>query len=150
MVAFSVGRVMRFSLSPKFGKSAGNLLVVGLLASAATGCSSDVTRFGGLFSSSGQDQITTSSIPRSGGQQGDPVPRADLGGSAVASQSGYGGGKAVKHDPPVLFHVEHDPSEKHDVAKANPDIIAAIRREAEAHQATVEPVANQLELKAQR
>src|SRR5690349_8946900 len=76
---------MRFSLSPKFGKSAGNLLVVTLLASAATGCSSDVTRFGSLFSSSGQDQMTTNSIPRRGfnGPQGDPVPRADLGGSAV-------------------------------------------------------------------
>ncbi|ANM16807.1 peptidase M23 family protein [Rhizobium sp. N541] len=90
---------MRFSLSPKFGKSAGNLLVVGLLASAATGCSSDVTRFGGLFSSSGQDQITTSSIPRRGGVQGDPVPRADLGGSAVASQSGYGGGNGALNQP---------------------------------------------------
>ncbi|QSY96119.1 peptidoglycan DD-metalloendopeptidase family protein [Rhizobium bangladeshense] len=89
---------MRFSLSPKFGKSAGNLLVVGLLASAATGCSSDVTRFGGLFSSSGQDQITTSSIPR-GGRQGDPVPRADLGGPVVASQSGYGGGNAALNQP---------------------------------------------------
>ena len=67
---------MRFSLSPKFGKSAGNLLVVTLLASAATGCSSDVTRFGSLFSSSGQDQMTTNSIPRRGfnGPQGDPVP----------------------------------------------------------------------------
>ncbi|MGR9156422.1 peptidoglycan DD-metalloendopeptidase family protein [Rhizobium leguminosarum] len=92
---------MRFSLSPKFGKSAGNLLVVGLLASAATGCSSDVTRFGGLFSSSGQDQITTSSIPRRNmnGSQGDPVPRADLGGSAVASQSGYGGGNGALNQP---------------------------------------------------
>jgi len=76
---------MRFSLSPKFGKSAGNFLVVALLASAATGCSSDVTRFGNLFSSSGQDQMTTNSIPRRGfnGPQGDPVPRADLGGSAM-------------------------------------------------------------------
>ncbi|NKM55830.1 peptidoglycan-binding protein [Rhizobium anhuiense] len=92
---------MRFSLSPKFGKSAGNLLVVGLLASAATGCSSDVTRFGGLFSSSGQDQITTSSIPRRNmnGSQGDPVPRADLGGSAVASQQGYGGGNDALNQP---------------------------------------------------
>ncbi|MBX5132565.1 peptidoglycan DD-metalloendopeptidase family protein [Rhizobium lentis] len=89
---------MRFSLSPKFSKSAGNLLVVGLLASTATGCSSDVTRFGGLFSSSGRDQITTSSIPPSG-QQGDPVPRADLGGSAVASQSGYGGGNNTLNQP---------------------------------------------------
>ena len=92
---------MRFSLSPKFGKSAGNLLVVGLLASAATGCSSDVTRFGGLFSSSGQDQITTSSIPRRGGVQGDPVPRADLGGTAVASQSGYGGNNAMNQSYPA-------------------------------------------------
>ena len=76
---------MRFSLSPKFGKSAGNFLVVALLASAATGCSSDVTRFGSLFSSSGQDQMTTNSIPRRSfnGPQGDPVPRADLGGSAM-------------------------------------------------------------------
>ncbi len=82
---------MRFSLSPKFGKSAGNLLVVALLASAATGCSSDVTRFGSLFSSSGQDQMTTNSIPRRGfnGAQGDPVPRADLGGSAI--QPAYAG-----------------------------------------------------------
>ncbi|SCB56912.1 Murein DD-endopeptidase MepM and murein hydrolase activator NlpD, contain LysM domain [Rhizobium aethiopicum] len=90
---------MRLSLSPKFGKSAGNLLVVGLLASAATGCSSDVTRFGGLFSSSGQDQITTSSIPSRGGSQGDPVPSADLGGSAVVSQPGYGGGNGALNQP---------------------------------------------------
>lgn len=76
---------MRFSFSPKFGKSAGNLLVVALLASAATGCSSDVTRFGSLFSSSGQDQMTTNSIPRRSfnGPQGDSVPRADLGGSGI-------------------------------------------------------------------
>ncbi len=89
---------MRFSFSPKFGKSAGNLLVLALLASAATGCSSDVTRFGSLFSSSGQDQMTTNSIPRRSfnGAQGDPVPRADLGGSAMqpayAQNSGYGQG----------------------------------------------------------
>ncbi len=76
---------MRFSLSPKFGKSAGNVLMAAFLASAATGCSSDVTRFGGLFSSSGQDQMTTNSIPRRNmsGLQGDPVPRADLQGGAM-------------------------------------------------------------------
>jgi murein DD-endopeptidase MepM/ murein hydrolase activator NlpD len=88
---------MRFSVSPKFGKPAGNLLVVALLASAATGCSSDVTRFGGLFSSSGQDQMTTNSIPRRSpsGLQGDPVPRADVAGSVAAPQPGYGGSAAV-------------------------------------------------------
>ena len=79
---------MRFSLSPRVGKSAGNVLIAALLASAATGCSSDVTRFGGLFSSSGQDQMTTNSIPRRG-MQADPVPQADLaqGGYAPSSQA---------------------------------------------------------------
>ena len=79
---------MRFSLSPRVGKSAGNVLIAALLASAATGCSSDVTRFGGLFSSSGQDQMTTNSIPRRG-MQADPVPQADLaqGGYAPNSQA---------------------------------------------------------------
>ena len=33
------------------------------------------------------------------GPQGDPVPRADLGGSAVASQSGYGGGNQALNQP---------------------------------------------------
>ncbi|MBW9053379.1 peptidoglycan DD-metalloendopeptidase family protein [Rhizobium mesosinicum] len=91
---------MRFSLSPKFGKSAGNFLVVALLASAATGCSSDVTRFGSLFSSSGQDQMTTNSIPRRSfnGPQGDPVPRADLGGSAM--QPSYAQNDAVNQPYP--------------------------------------------------
>ncbi|WP_111561386.1 peptidoglycan DD-metalloendopeptidase family protein [Rhizobium sp.] len=76
---------MRFSVSPKFGKSAGNALIVALLASAASGCSSDVTRFGGLFSSSGQDQMTTNSIPRRSmsGLQADPVPQADMQGGAM-------------------------------------------------------------------
>ncbi|AJD41040.1 peptidase M23 family protein [Rhizobium gallicum bv. gallicum R602sp] len=71
---------MRFSVSPKFGKPAGNLLFITLLASTATGCSSDVTRFGGLFAGSGQDQMTTGSVPRRNmsGSQGDPVPSADL------------------------------------------------------------------------
>lgn len=88
---------MRFSVSPKFGKSAGNLLVVALLASAATGCSSDVTRFGGLFSSSsGQDRMTTSSIPqRNPSGQSDPVPRGDLAGSVMAPQPGYAASATV-------------------------------------------------------
>jgi murein DD-endopeptidase MepM/ murein hydrolase activator NlpD len=69
---------MRFSLSSNIGKSAGKMLVAAFLASAATSCSSDATRFGGLFSSS--DQITTNSIPRRNlsGLDGDPVPRATV------------------------------------------------------------------------
>jgi arylsulfatase A-like enzyme len=64
------------------------------------------------------------------------------------TQPGYGGGKPVEHDPPLLYHLDHDPSEKHDVAKEHPSVIAAIRRLAQEHQATIEPVTNQLEKKS--
>jgi murein DD-endopeptidase MepM/ murein hydrolase activator NlpD len=77
---------MGFSLSSNFGKSAGKALVAVLLASAATACSSDTTRFGGMFaSSSSPDQVTTGSINRHSlnGPDGDPVPRADV------AQGGY-------------------------------------------------------------
>jgi len=71
---------MRFKSSPKIGKSTVKLTVAVLLASAATGCSSDATRFSGLFSNS--DNITTASIPQrqGGGAYGQaPTPQADLG-----------------------------------------------------------------------
>ena len=68
------------SLSPQ-GQSdqLANRLVAALLASVATGCSSDVSRFGGLFSSSGQDNMTTSSVPRRTLLGGNPVPRGNVG-----------------------------------------------------------------------
>ena len=76
---------MGFSLSSNFGKSAGKVLVAILLASTATACSSDTTRFGGLFSGS-PDRTTTGSINRSGVSAPDdnPVPRAE-----VAQGGGY-------------------------------------------------------------
>lgn len=57
-----------------------------LLASTATACSSDTTRFSGLFSSK-TDNMATGSINRRSmnGTDGDPVPRAD-----VAQAGGYG------------------------------------------------------------
>lgn len=81
---------MRKSVSPSFGKTAPRLLVAVLLAGSATGCSSDATRFGGLFSSS--DDITTNSIPRRtlfGSSS--PVPRGDMNnaGQAVAMNQPY-------------------------------------------------------------
>ena len=70
---------MRKSVSPSYGKTAARLLVAALLASAATGCSSDVSRFGGVFSSS--DSITTNSVPRRTLFGSNPVPRGDIAGS---------------------------------------------------------------------
>ncbi|MEZ2219746.1 peptidoglycan DD-metalloendopeptidase family protein [Rhizobium sp. RCC_161_2] len=76
---------MSFSLSSNFGKSAGKVLVAILLASTATACSSDTTRFGGLFAGS-PDRTTTGSINRGGMSNLDDsaVPRAD-----VAQGGGY-------------------------------------------------------------
>lgn len=57
-------------------------MVLALLASSATGCSSDVTRFGGVFASrnTGQDNLTTASIPHYAnavnGQV--PIPERDI------------------------------------------------------------------------
>ena len=34
--------------------------------------------------------------------------------------------ETARHDPPLLFHLEHDPSEKYDLAKDHPDIVSAL------------------------
>ena len=49
------------------------------------------------------------------------------------------------HERPLLYHLGRDPGEKYDAGEKNPEVIAEIRREAEAHRATVTPVENQLE-----
>lgn len=78
-------RVMRVWVSGRVGKSTAKAMVAMLLAGSAAGCSSDVSRFGGLFSSSSSntDSITTSSVPRqhiTGLNGGAPIPRQDIGG----------------------------------------------------------------------
>lgn len=70
---------MRKSESPSFGKTATRLFVAALLASVATGCSSDVSRFGGVFSTS--DNITTNSVPRRTLFGSNPVPRGEVAGA---------------------------------------------------------------------
>ena len=57
----------------------------------------------------------------------------------------YGAGKAEHPDPPELYHLGHDPSEKHNMAEKHPDIIAQIRELAEAHKAAMIPGEPQLE-----
>jgi murein DD-endopeptidase MepM/ murein hydrolase activator NlpD len=67
---------MRNRVSSSVGKSAVRLFAAVLLASVATGCSSDASRFGGLFSKS--DDLTTNSISSSNV----PIPRGDIQGVA--------------------------------------------------------------------
>jgi len=45
----------------------------------------------------------------------------------------------VTHDPPLLFHLEHDPAEKYDVAEANPQIIERLREIKARHQDRMRP-----------
>jgi arylsulfatase A-like enzyme len=63
------------------------------------------------------------------------------------TEDAYGRGDRSRkeHDPPLLYHLDHDPSERFDVAKQRPEVIAEIRKLVEAHRATVQPVENQLE-----
>jgi arylsulfatase A len=64
----------------------------------------------------------------------------------VTQESYTGNNKAVEHDPPVLYNLEVDPSEKWNVAEQNPEVIAAIQRAAVRHRETVVPVPSQLEI----
>lgn len=60
------------------------------------------------------------------------------------TQSGYGQPQADLHDPPLLFHLGRDPSEKRDVAAGHPEVIEQIQAALKAHQAGVVPSEPQL------
>jgi arylsulfatase A len=49
------------------------------------------------------------------------------------TKSAYGRDPAEKHDPPLLFHLGHDPSEQFNVAAQHPDVLSDIAREVERH-----------------
>ena len=55
------------------------------------------------------------------------------------TQTGYGQAKPDLHEPPLLFHLGKDPSEKRDVAAQYPEVVAQIQKAVEAHQAGVVP-----------
>ena len=62
------------------------------------------------------------------------------------SQGAYGQfGDRVVHETPELYNLDHDPSEKYDVAGAHPDVVAQLRKVAADHQATVAPYPSRLE-----
>ena len=63
------------------------------------------------------------------------------------TQTGYTEPAPVKHDPPLLFHLEHDPGERYDVSGAHRDVIERMQRLAQA-QAGMERGENQLSKQA--
>jgi arylsulfatase A-like enzyme len=60
------------------------------------------------------------------------------------TQSGYGQPKPERHDPPLLFHLGRDASEKRDVAAQHADVLARIHEAVTAHKAGIFPGAPQL------
>jgi len=61
------------------------------------------------------------------------------------TKSGYGNDPAETHDPPLLFNLRRDPSERFDVAKEHAEIVAAIQKAVELHKVTVLPVKLQVD-----
>ncbi len=60
------------------------------------------------------------------------------------TQNGYGQARPEVHDPPLLFHLGRDASEKRDVAARHPDVLAGIVNAVNAHKAGVVPGKPQL------
>lgn len=63
------------------------------------------------------------------------------------TKTSYAGQKQAElHDPPLLYNLSHDPSEKYNIAADHPEIIAKLETIAKAHTESIEPVTNQLEI----
>jgi arylsulfatase A len=63
------------------------------------------------------------------------------------TQPGYGAPRAQAHDPPLLFHLDRDPSEAYDLAAEHPEAIAELLAEVERHRAALEPAPSQLDVR---
>lgn len=77
---------MRKTVSTAAASTTLRLCIAILLAGTAAGCSSDVSRFGGLFSNS--DNITTNSIPGRNVAGAIPIPARDVSGGQQVAAAG--------------------------------------------------------------
>ena len=64
------------------------------------------------------------------------------------TQSAYGpdSKERTEHDPPLLFNLNHDPSEQYDVAKDHPDVLTEITTVVEKHRAGLDAPPSQLDI----
>lgn len=60
------------------------------------------------------------------------------------TRSAYGPDKPETHDPPLLFHLRVDPSERFNVAERHPEIVAKIREAIRLHIGSITPADSQL------
>ena len=64
------------------------------------------------------------------------------------TQGSYGSEprQAKKHDPPLLYHLGHDPGEQYPVQNEYPNVLEQIRKLVEQHQEKMDPAPSQLEI----
>lgn len=53
------------------------------------------------------------------------------------TQKGYGQAKPDIHEPPLLYHLDHDPGEQYDVAKQHPEVVEKLKSLAAEHERTL-------------
>ncbi|MBI4602964.1 MAG: sulfatase [Planctomycetes bacterium] len=68
----------------------------------------------------------------------------------VLTRPGYGAAEPKRHDPPLLFQLERDPSEVHDVAKQHPEVVRDLLGEVERHRAGLRAPPSRLEARTAR
>ena len=61
------------------------------------------------------------------------------------TQPEYGSNKKTIQDPPLLYNLNVDPSEKFNIAEEHPEVIAEIKKILDEHLSTLVQVENQLE-----
>jgi len=66
------------------------------------------------------------------------------------TQSAYVGDQPVIHDPPALYNLDQDPSERFDITADHPEAIAAILSAVDEHRARLTPAPTQLDIPAWR
>lgn len=55
------------------------------------------------------------------------------------TQGAYGAPQQEKHDPPLLYNIEEDPSERFNIAERHPEIVAQLKEALENHRANMKP-----------
>jgi arylsulfatase A-like enzyme len=67
------------------------------------------------------------------------------------TENAYGSDRQRKeHNPPLLYNLDRDPSERFDIGKEHPDVLAEMQKIAEKHRQTVQRVENQLERRSEK
>ena len=54
-----------------------------------------------------------------------------------ATHNGYSKDPVEKHEPPLLFDLQEDPGERFNLASEHPDVVAELKKIAEAHRSTI-------------